>query len=256
MRFTLAVRQYWPWGLVFVLGYTFFLLITLPASVAYGFLAPKHFQVSGIEGTLWSGQANQVQAKGIPLEKLQWQLNALSFLVGSVSVDVKFQDDTTMGEGNIRIALGGEMTLQDWQIRFPAQLLMPLLYGLPIALDGQLSGKIFHLVIDPGQAFILEGRVVWQDAGLTAPNELRLGDLQLTMEPDDQGSKGVLADQGGPLLAEGVLHIGADGKYSLQAQLAARSTAHKSLQQALSMLGRTDAKGKVTFKRRGKLPSW
>jgi hypothetical protein len=75
----------------------------------------------------------------------------------------------------------------------------------------------------------------------------------LTFEPAATGSKAVLADQGGPLQAEGTLEIQPSGQYTLNAKLASREPGQTPLNTALAVLGRPDAQGKVTFRHAGKI---
>ena len=82
---------------------------------------------------------------------------------------------------------------------------------------------------------------------------MRLGDLKMTFETGADGVKGILSDGGGPLSAEGLLTLDAEGGYQFNGALAARDPSAKDLKNALNSMGRPDREGKHVIKRSGKL---
>lgn len=246
--------------LVGFIAWLVFLVATLPASLAYGKLvagtpAQRTLSLNGIQGTLWSGSAASARIGGIAVGRLEWDMRVLPLLTGRVGARVSMQGNGLRADGDVALGFGGEMQLSDVVARVPAQSLMPLFYGYPVSLAGEFSANLEQLTVQQGQSFVAQGRVAWQGAGVSAPQALEFGDLLLSLEPQDAGSKGVLADKGGPMQIEGLINIAANGQYDLDARLAAREE-QGNLKAALGMLGRPDAQGKVNFKRRGKLPGW
>ncbi|UCE89504.1 MAG: type II secretion system protein N [Pseudomonadota bacterium] len=268
MKFRLPMPRRWPrfpaasvkYVVVGLVAWLVFLVATIPASIPYGYLvagkpAQRSLALTGIQGTLWSGSAASARIGGIAVGRLEWDMRMLQLLLGRLGAHVSMQGNGLRADGDVALKLGGEMQLSDVVARVPAQALMPLFYGYPISLVGEFSANLEQFAVKQGQTFAARGRVAWQGAGVSAPQALAFGDLLLTLEPTDDGSKGVLADKGGPMQIEGLLNIAASGQYNLDARLAAREE-QSPLKAALGMLGRPDAQGKVTFKRRGKLPGW
>lgn len=249
------------YGLVAVLAYGLFLVTNLPASLAVDFITSRmgdaqRIQLGELQGTLWSGQAASAKVSGITLGKLQWDLSFLPLLIGQVDVDIRFRRDDGYGKGNISIGLGGDISFQDVEARLPAEALMPLFYGMPIVISGQLSVILPEGKVVKGKTLNVRGRLTWHDAALTVPQPLEYGDLLITAEPQGEGSQLVLADQGGPLLAEGTVTVKGNGQYSVNINLASRKPAGSSLSNALRMLGRPNAEGKIPFSKSGKLKGW
>ena len=75
----------------------------------------------------------------------------------------------------------------------------------------------------------------------------------MNVETKDEAVQGVLSDGGGPLSAEGLLTLSADGAYQFSGRFAARGD--KDLEQALRTMGRPGADGKVAVKQSGTLAS-
>ena len=71
--------------------------------------------------------------------------------------------------------------------------------------------------------------------------------------PIDEGIVGNIADQGGPLQANGKLVLTDDGKYTLDGEVSVRDPSEATLKNSLNMLGRPDKSGKIKLKRSGDL---
>ena len=81
--------------LLCVLLYLVFVVVLMPAKWAVQFI-PKNAGVepSGVSGTIWQGQAQQLMLRGEQIDKVQWQVKPLALLTGQLAADVKF------GQGN------------------------------------------------------------------------------------------------------------------------------------------------------------
>jgi len=253
-------------GLAFIIigtaAYLYFLLANIPASTVYALVEKQmgHNEVlnlQGLSGTVWSGQAAQARIAKLNLGRLDWQLNLFPLLTGKLSLDVLTTGNDSRMQAGIKTGLSGRtLTINNMQGKLPVQLLMPFLYGLPIAVDGQIAAEIKHAEIEQGEKLSVEGKLVWQNAALTAPQAIKFGDLFLAIRPDKNGSKILLSDQGGPLAAEGTVMVKHSGEYKLNIYLAARDKNDAALNNALKLLGRTNSQGKVLVSRTGRLQGW
>lgn len=251
-------RIWLGYGLFGLFAYIVFLVANLPAGMVYRQIASssgleKVVRMSGVQGTLWSGRARWAQVAGISLGSLEWDLSFLPLLIGHANLDVTFRSTDGHGGASISAGLGGDLHISQLVAQLPAQALAPLFRGMPISLAGKLSSDLSAVSLEPGKRISLQGRLAWLNAGLVAPQQLEFGDLLLTLVPDAEGSKGQLADQGGPLVAQGTLNLKSNGQYTLAASFAPRSAEQTQLKAALRMLGRPDRAGKVSFSRNGRL---
>jgi len=248
--------------IVFAVTYVFFLLYQLPASQLLRWIPPQnlqrsHIRLSELHGTVWHGQAGQVHLHSFGLSNLSWRLDALPLLLGSVSLGFKFRQADAYGQAEVKTGFSGE-TLDLSAVRgsFPAANLMPLFYGFPIALAGQVTADIKQATLRQGQQLSLQGELLWREAALTAPQAIQLGDLQVKMQAKGTGTVLSVQDQGGPLQLQGQVTVQGNGSYETHITVSARSSASQALAQSISILGPRDAQGYVKITQRGRLPNW
>ena len=248
--------------ILFVVSYAFFMLQQLPAKTVMQWLPKNMLQRSnirliGVTGTLWNGEVAKLRLNGFGLSNLSWQLHTWPLLFGDVSMGIKFRQSDAFGKAEVQTSYSGEqVTMSSVQGGFPATQLMPLFYGFPIALAGQLTTDIKQATISKGQQLSLQGELLWREAALSAPQHILFGDLQVKMQAKDKGTVLSVHDQGGPLQLQGQITVQGNGAYTTNILVSARSSASKALAQSISILGVRDAQGNVQIKQKGKLPNW
>lgn len=247
--------------------YLVFLLVSLPAGILANYVLPsidatKKINLQNVQGTVWRGKSLQARVQNFKLGKLDWDLSVWSLLLGKIRLDVGVSDDQHKGSGDIAIGLGGSLDLEDVDFRFPAETLMPLFYGFPIAINGNVLGRINSAELEPGEILKADGRVIWQGAGLTAPQNMDLGDFVVQMKPQNTGTHLIIKDQNSPVKTDLVIEINGNGQYHVKGSLAARDSRRQDISAALRLLptmgwsGRTDQDGKFQFNHKGKLRNW
>ena len=244
-----------------VVAYSYFMLVNFPASATYQyFVTPldrgKKLNLQGLSGTLWSGQAAQAIIANLNFGKLNWDVKLFSLLTGKLGLDLLTVGTDSRIKGSVKAGLDQTLYLDELDGKIPAQMLMPLFYGFPIAIAGQLTADIKHAEIKQGERIDIEGNMVWYRAALTAPQAVELGDLFVAMRPDKNGTKLLLSDQGGPLTLDGTIQVKHNGQYKLNIYLGTRDKNQRILSNGLKMLGRTNPQGKVLVSRTGKLRNW
>jgi general secretion pathway protein N len=256
------MRRWWPTLLLGVVAWLLFMLWRFPAPVAYGMVAEglgaegRAVQLAGIEGTLWRGAARQLQYRQRVVGHLDWQLSPWGLLLGRLGGELRVtQDDgylLAQGRGSLG---GGELVLAQLEGRLPLTALQPYLTMVPLPLEGVLSLKLEGVRLSPeGRLQQAEGRLVWHQAGVSAPQPLLFGDLQMTLQNREEGGiSGEISDSGGPLQLRATLTLGADGAYQLTGKVKATESAPQALRQSLPLLGRVDAQGNHPINLQGKL---
>lgn len=244
-----------------VLAYCYFLLANFPASATYQyFIAPldrgKKLNLQGLSGTLWSGQAAQARIAGLNFGKLGWDLKLLSLFTGKLGMDLQTVGTDSRIQAQAQASIDQTLIVDKLTGKLPAQMLMPLFYGFPVAIAGQISADIKHAEIKQGKRIDVEGKMVWHAASLTAPQAVELGDLFVAMRPNKDGTKLLLSDQGGPLTLDGTIQLKHNGQYKLNIYLGSRDKNKTALSNGLKMLGRTNPQGKVLVSRTGRLRNW
>lgn len=244
-----------------VVSYLYFMLVNFPAGVAYQyFVAPfdrsKQLSLQGMSGTLWQGQAAQARIASLNFGKLNWDLNLLSLFTGKLGLDLLTSGNDSRIEGTAKAGFDQTLYVDGMQGKIPAAMLMPLFYGFPIAIDGHITADIKQAEVKMGKRLSLEGKLVWYNAKLTAPQAIDLGDLFVAMRPDKNGTKFLLSDQGGPLTLDGTVMVKHNGQYKVNVYLGTKDNSQPALSNGLKMMGRTNPQGKVLVSRTGRLRNW
>jgi len=244
-----------------VTAYCYFMLVNFPASASYKyFIVPfdraNKISLQGLSGTLWAGQAAQARIASLNFGKLNWDLQLLSLFGGKLGIDLLTEGKDSRIEVRAKGSIDKTLYLDKLQGKLPAQSLMPLLYGFPVAIAGQISADIKHAEIKQGKRIDVEGKMIWHQAALTAPQAVELGDLFVALRPDKNGTKLLLSDQGGALTLDGTIQVKHNGQYKMNVYLGTRDKNQTALANGLKMLGRTNPQGKVLVSRTGRLRNW
>jgi hypothetical protein len=99
--------------LVGLLTFVAAVILMFPARVAYDWFAPPAVQLSGLEGTIWSGSAAEVSASGLYLRDLKWRLRPLRLVTGKVAASFEASPSSGFLEADIAAGLGGVITLSN-----------------------------------------------------------------------------------------------------------------------------------------------
>lgn len=115
-------------GWVLALGFGVYLvglLVFLPARLVVAMAPlPEHIQLQGVQGTLWKGQAQQLQVQHKYLEQVSWDVFPLALLTGQFAADVRVGQspvNPVRGQAHLVASLSGQqLTLED--ARFQGEL--------------------------------------------------------------------------------------------------------------------------------------
>ncbi|WP_000816416.1 type II secretion system protein N, partial [Vibrio cholerae] len=111
------------YGLLFSTVLMTSVVVHLPAQVALSPLPlPEGLELTGIEGTLWQGQAAQVRWQGMSLGDLNWDLHLSALLLGQLEADIRFGRGSSTqlrGKGVLGIGLSGPYA-DDFLLSLPA----------------------------------------------------------------------------------------------------------------------------------------
>ncbi|MBI5460984.1 MAG: type II secretion system protein N [Gammaproteobacteria bacterium] len=250
------------WAAVAAVLFVFFLLLTVPARHAWGWLGGGQLAVQGIEGTLWSGRVAHLANPAhpvFPVGPLAWHVRPQALLLGRLEYQVFVQSGTGGGELRVGRGLFGGASVTAAHLSVPAADLAQGLHLNLLTLAGEFQIDIdeLRLSADGSGALpsVLEGVLVWRDARVVQPSPLSLGQLRMQLGLREGQVVGALSDEGegGSLELSGELSIGADRQYRLDALLKPRATADAPLREALGLLGAPDAQGRYRLQYSGAL---
>ena len=231
--------------LVLLLG----LIILFPARVAIGWFAPAEIAVSGIQGSVWSGKANEAAFNGIYVRDVEWRLNALPLFSGKLSYSVVATPVTGFLESDISVGFGGALTLSDLTAAMPLDL-FALVSGVP-GLQGNASLSFERLEFVDGLLTAADGTV--QIANMLIPIIGRdsLGAYKAEFFTQNNGVSASIEDTDGVLDLAGSLEIRTDRSFAFIAQVIAKPATPQSIRNQLQFLPPANARGQQELRLEG-----
>lgn len=225
---------------------------TCPADLGYRLagdaLAPVRLRELG--GSIWTGHAAHADLFGSDLGAVDWQLQPLPLLRGTIAAHVTLSGPAISASGNIERA--GTLTeFRDALLRMPASVAAPALAIPALELLGTIEIDVslarLHGLFPEAAA----GTAVWHDAGVAGAAQAPLGELQATFAATPDGAiAGTVRDRGGPLEVAGTFRSSL-GEYQAQARLIPRGD-NPQLNEALQYVGQPQADGSRSLEIRGR----
>ena len=108
-----------------ILVFLLVLVVTFPATVAYRWLAPAELQLSGIEGSLWSGSAAQAMAGGAYFTDVTWRLNPQSLIAGRLAYSATARPASGRLAADVSVGADGELSIENLNGNLPLDLAHP-----------------------------------------------------------------------------------------------------------------------------------
>lgn len=248
------------WAVIAAVLFFVFLLLTVPARHAWGWLGGGQLAVQGIEGSLWSGRVARLAHPAFPVGPLAWRWRPQALLLGRLEYQVFLQSGAGGGELRAGRGLFAGRYIAAAHLSLPAAELARRAPLELVTLAGDFQIDIDELRLSPAGSTdgigALHGVLVWRDAEIVRPNPMRLGQVQMRIGLREGRIVGTLdngGDESGPLELSGELSIGADRRYRLDALLKPRANADAPMREALGLLGAPDARGRYRLQYSGSM---
>lgn len=161
--------------LLLLLAYAVFAIATLPASFATRRInaALADVEINAVDGSVWSGSANDINYQGVALGALEWRARPASIFRGEWRNHLLL-NGIVSGEGELAVDLDGLVWLYDATLQTSlAELNRSLAKRLPAQaqqLRGVVDADITKFAVEP------RGRELHWLEGEFVIEELRLGD--------------------------------------------------------------------------------
>jgi general secretion pathway protein N len=248
----------WKLALLGVALFLVFLVATLPADTAYAYIKSRYVPeapliLNNVQGTVWEGRAGPAQISGQRLDSLVWDINAWALLIGRVQARLEFRNGDSFGSANIARGFTGNVYARDVEARIDLQRMKLLSKVLPLGMQGALLLHVTEFDLDRRSIVNAQGTLAWDNAVITVPSRVELGNLRIALGNEADHVKATLSDGGGPLQAEGILTVAPDGNYKFSGAFAVRDTSQPMLAQGLQFLGRPGPDGKISTSNSGHL---
>lgn len=241
------MKRLWPLAALGIAAYILVALFTLPASMLVSRLAPYGIAAAGVDGTVWNGRAQVVQAGATNLGSASWNLHVLPLFLARLQADVKLTRVDGFAQAAITATPSGRVSLKQLTASLPLSALPA--GATPGGWAGTVNLKLAELTVEQGWPVRIEGTIETMDLTGPARKPANMGSYQVTFPAAENGQElaGALTDLGGPLEIAGSLRLKPDRSYLIEGLVATRPDAPKTIVDSLQYLGAPDAQGRRPF---------
>lgn len=231
--------------LALVLG----LIIMLPARLAVHWFVPSEVAISGIQGSAWSGSANEASVAGFYLRDVRWKFAPLRLFTGALSYRVSAAPVSGFVETNISVGFGGTVSLTGVSASLPLELFADVI-GIR-GLQGSGSFKFERVQIVDGLAVVADGTM--QVANLVVPIVGRdsLGGYKAEFFTQNNGISASIEDTDGVIDLAGSLLVKTDRSYEFIAQIIAKPETPEGVRRQLRFLPPANNRGQQELRLEG-----
>lgn len=236
------------------------LIAHVPARVMIWML-PKSVVLSGLSGTLWSGQAARswvlVNQQPVMLGQIQWRISPWR-LVWSTPLQLTAEWGDQILQTRLGIGLTGQWQLRDARMAFDLDALGAF---IPLFLGGRATSEFDLIQFSPERLSKAHGRLTLQNTVWTANSgNIPLGSYRLDIEQAAQATQspksespqasraatdsiyGVLETDGGALILTGTVSLSAND-YNVDLTATGPVARDESFRRAVSILATPTAAG-------------
>jgi general secretion pathway protein N len=226
-------------------------VMLFPARVAYDWFAPPAVQLSGIDGTIWSGSAAELSAAGLYLRDLKWRLMPLRLVTGKIAARIAASPSSGFLEADIAAGLGGDITLSNVNGSLPLRDFATLA-RMP-GLAGNASVQFNELRLRDGLPVAADGTLAVADLVAPVVDPASIGGYRAEFFTDDNGVVASVEDVNGVFDLAGSLTVSADRNYQFIGKVAATEGTSEKLQRQLRFLGSPNDRGQHDIRLEGQL---
>lgn len=163
-------------------------------------------RLQGVTGRVWSGQAEGVSVRAIPLGAARWQFSPIAGLGGKADGRIELSGGPAQMSAAL-VASRTDVALANVQATLPAKMLEPALDIPALRLLGSIRVEAPSVVLKEGVLQSAQGFLEWQDLGVSGLAEARLGGLRVDFAPEGSVVVGRVRDLGGPLAVDGIIRV-------------------------------------------------
>lgn len=222
-----------------------------PARVAYNWFAPPIVQLSGLQGSIWSGSATEASAAGLYLRDLKWRLRPLRLFTGKLAASVAASPSSGFVEAVVAAGLGGDITLTNVSGSLPLGDFAAIA-RVP-GLSGNASVQFEKLRISDGLPVAAEGTLAVADLVAPMVDPSSIGGYRAEFFTNDNAIVASIEDVNGVFDLAGSLTVSADRTYQFIGKVAATPATSEKLRGQLRYLGSPNDRGQHDIRLEGQL---
>ncbi len=202
-----------------IAAYLLFVVITLPA----GYVTPKLQErvpglvLADVSGTVFSGQAARASWQDIDLGQLEWRFRPLALLRLRLEYAFEFAAAVNRGTGTAGTGFGSAYA-HNLDLQLESAVLVNRFAIIPLQSTGVFDVQLAELTHDGESIRDVSGTLAWQNAVVTSPVELALGNLGMDLAREGDNIVGSIT-RGGELGLSGAISLEPGRRYSVDLAL-------------------------------------
>jgi general secretion pathway protein N len=235
-------------------AFAVFLVAMIPAAQLSKRL-PTGYAMTGVAGTIWSGQAAELRIEGHPVGAIDWFCRPWHLVMLRWSCRVTLQPLDGQFTADLSGGFDGDV-LEAAHIRGQSPIAAFEGIATPAGWTGRLELDIERIRIVQRRAGEATGKLFVRELRAPGAGGAQLGDFELVVGEGAVGTDrltGRLSDLGGPLRVRGAVELLSDGRYFMSGEVAPGPGAGPAIFDTLSFLGPPDASGRRPFSVEGTL---
>jgi len=213
--------------------------------------------LSGLSGSVWSGEISQIDAMGKSLSQVEFSVNPLALFGGKLSLDLDIAKGDIQGDVNIVVGSDYAKTLElnDTNLEVEAKSFQSYLPIRGVEVTGEITSKNLDVQIENKRPTTINGQIIWKKSAITfAGKEWVLGDFIVETSTDEKTKKiiGKLLESKNKLDLKGQFSLDSKGVFEFIGDISTDS--EQALYQAFALFNNgKPANGRLPIKFKQKI---
>lgn len=227
------------------------LLIIFPARVAHNWFTPSGVAISGIQGSIWRGNALEGEIGGIYVRNLNWRMQPWHLFTGELAYSIEADAVPGFVNGDVAIGIGGATSVRNLTASLSLQSMQSII-GMP-GLGGTANLQFERLVLENGIPLAADGTL--EVVNLLAPliHRSSVGGFRAEFFTQESGIIASVEDTDAVVELAGSLSVSSDRTYQFLAQVAPKDTTPENLREQMRFLGTPNERGQHELRLEGQL---
>lgn len=225
-----------------------------PASFVTNVLPDDQLQATGLSGTIWNGQAQQVTINKTVLQNVSWSVKPLASLLSlSLKSNFTVDDPQIKANGIVGYGLGNTLSLSDTRFDTNGEFISRFIKLAKI--KGDLLGQIKAFSLSKGELPEVEAVYQLQQGELIAPMRIQpTGDYKVAVSPQGTGLIANLSSNEAPLELSGNATIDEQWNWQTDIKIKPAAGANPGIMNVLKMAaGKLEADGSAVIRQKGQM---
>lgn len=238
-------------------AYCGFLIRSVPAAFVWQHIpALPGLELNGLSGTLWQGEAQEINIQGISLSQLSWEFQSSALLRGNLALNISVGRTRSPLSGRAQLAFdGNNLSISDLFVRSSLEHLQsqsPV--ALPAEATGHLNLTASRLVLNQNGCQSLSGQLRVQQGTIISPvAQLDVGHIDSSLSCANNGFRINATQQSSMFESTGVINLAMNGRYQLESHVTPTESTPTNIIQGLAFIGEDQGEGSYVLSFNGRI---